>query len=174
MNTPNVLHRSPAASQQASSPTSAGALIHEFLRQKRIAIVGVSRDQRNFSRSVFNEFRKRGYDVVPCNPHESQIGEVQSFPTVLDIQPPVDAVLIMTSPTITEAAVRDCEQAGITRIWIHKGIGLGAESDPAVAFCHEHNMKVISGFCPLMFLAKTPVVHRIHGLFKRLNGTYPH
>ncbi len=40
----------------------------EFLAQKRIALVGVSRQEKDFSRMVLRELVRRGYDVVPSAP----------------------------------------------------------------------------------------------------------
>ena len=48
-------------------------LIKEFLAQKRFAMVGVSRSPKDFSRTLFSEFIKRGNDVVPVNPHATDI-----------------------------------------------------------------------------------------------------
>src|ERR1035441_3344310 len=42
--------------------------IQDFLGQKRLAIVGVSRQPKDFSRAVLREFREKGYDAVPVNP----------------------------------------------------------------------------------------------------------
>ena len=42
--------------------------IQDFLDHKRIALVGVSRQPNDFSRSMFREFLNRGYDMVPVNP----------------------------------------------------------------------------------------------------------
>lgn len=49
------------------------ARIREFLGQKRLAIVGVSRQPRDFSRALFREFCSRGYEVVPVNPAAREI-----------------------------------------------------------------------------------------------------
>ena len=38
--------------------------VHRFLSCRRIAVVGVSRDGKSFSRSVFGELRRRGYDAI--------------------------------------------------------------------------------------------------------------
>ena len=40
-------------------------LIEDFLAQKRIAIVGMSREAKSMSEMVFKELSKRGYEVVP-------------------------------------------------------------------------------------------------------------
>ena len=42
--------------------------IDSFLSCRRIAVVGVSRDPKDFSRAVLRELLKRGYDVVPVSP----------------------------------------------------------------------------------------------------------
>ena len=39
--------------------------IDSFLSCRRIAVVGVSRDPKDFSRAVFRAFVERGYDAVP-------------------------------------------------------------------------------------------------------------
>lgn len=43
--------------------------IEDFLAEKRIAMVGISRDPANFSVKLFEELCRRGYDVVPVNPN---------------------------------------------------------------------------------------------------------
>ena len=41
--------------------------IDSFLACRRIAVVGVSRDPKDFTRQVFRAFVERGYDAVPVN-----------------------------------------------------------------------------------------------------------
>ena len=50
------------------------ARIDDFLSRKRLALVGVSRNPQDFTRSMFREFRRRGYDVVPVNPNVRRRG----------------------------------------------------------------------------------------------------
>ena len=47
---------------------SAMAIIRDFLAQKRIAVVGVSHDPKDFSRGLLRTLRERGYDAVAVNP----------------------------------------------------------------------------------------------------------
>ena len=47
---------------------SSMAIIQDFLAQKRIAVVGVSHDPKDFSRSLLRTLRERGYDAVAVNP----------------------------------------------------------------------------------------------------------
>jgi hypothetical protein len=64
--------------------------------------------------------------------------------------------------------VRDCAQAGVASVWLHRGAGRGAVSPEAVRFCREHGMSVVAGACPYMHLPRTAFVHRVHGFFHRL------
>ena len=43
-------------------------LAKDFLAQKRIAIVGVTRDKQGWGRTLYDEFKKRGYDTYAVNP----------------------------------------------------------------------------------------------------------
>jgi predicted CoA-binding protein len=46
-----------------------------FLTHRRMAVVGVSRDPYDFSRTVVAELTRCGYDVVPVNPTGFKEGE---------------------------------------------------------------------------------------------------
>jgi uncharacterized protein len=147
--------------------------IEDFLAQKRIAMVGVSRERKDFSVTLFEEMCRRGYDVVPVNPNASQLSGRPCFARVQDIQPPVDAVLLMTSAAVTDSVVKDCAQAGIRRVWMYRAGGKGAVSPQAVRFCKEHEIQVVPGQCPFMFWRDAGTGHRLHGLIRKITGRYP-
>ena len=147
--------------------------IQDFLAQKRIAMIGVSRDQKNFSRMLFDEFVRRGYDMAAVNPAVPQIGGQTCYPRLRDVKQPVDAVLVMTSPAVTESVVRECAELGISMVWMYRAGGVGAVSEKAVEFCHEHGILVVPGYCPFMFWRDSHVGHRLHGLVMKIVGKYP-
>lgn len=147
--------------------------IQEFLATRRIAIVGVSRNPRDFSRTLFHEFETRGYDVIPVNPAVADVNGRKCFRSVADVMPAVKAALLMTPPSVTEQVVRDCQLAGVRHVWMYQAGGVGAGSPAAIAFCREHGMKIVTGECPLMFLPGAGFPHRLHGFIKRITGTYP-
>ncbi len=149
------------------------AVIDDFLAQKRIAFVGVSRNKIDFSRQLWRELKQRGYDLIPVHPDATQIDGVPCAPTVAAIQPPPDGALLLVPPQVTEAVVRDCAAAGVRRVWMYRGGGRGAVSDAAVRFCNENGISVVAGECPFMFLDHSGFVHSLHGWFRKLTGTYP-
>lgn len=147
--------------------------IQDFLAQRRIAMVGISREPKSFSVLLFKELCLRGYDVVPVNPKARDVFGHRCFATVQDIEPPVEAALLMTSPEVTDTVVRDCAEAGIRRVWMHRATGKGAVSSQAVQFCRERGIRVVPGECPLMFLPQGSAVHRLHALLRKITGRYP-
>ncbi len=152
---------------------SALATIRDFLAQKRIAFAGLSREPAGFSGRLFDEFCRRGYDMVPVNPNASELRGRRCFARIRDIEPPVDAVLVMTPASATGEIVRDCEAAGVRRVWMYRGVGKGAVSPKAVAFCRERGIQAVPGNCPFMFLPDTAGFHRFHGFLLKLFGRYP-
>jgi len=147
--------------------------IDNFLGRKRLAVVGVSRNPKDFTRSLFQELRRRKYDVVPVNPDAAAVDGLRCYAHVKDIDPPVEGALLMTKPAITEEIVRECQAAGIGAIWMYRGAGAGAVSTSAVQFCEANGMSVVAGECPFMFLPETAWFHRFHGFCRKLVGHYP-
>ena len=137
--------------------------IREFLGAKRIAIAGVSRNPRDFTRMLFREFRSRGYDVVPVNPNLAEVEGVPCVARIADISPPVEAALLLTRAEMNAHLAADCAQAGIRRIWMYR-----AAEQPL-----PEGVSVIAGECPFMFLPKTGGIHRLHGFCRKLVGTWP-
>ncbi len=147
--------------------------VEDFLALKRIAMVGVSRDPKDFSRGLFREMCERGYDMVPVNWMANEIDNRESFQCLQAVKPGVEGVLIMTPAHETIRVVRDCAETGINRVWIYRAGGTGAVSEEALAFCREHAIRVVEGHCPFMFFRSTGFVHRAHGFFLKIARRYP-
>lgn len=148
-------------------------LIDDFLKQKRVAVVGVSRNSKDFTRVMFRELVKRGYDAIPVNPNADEIEGRQCYARLQAITPPADGALLMTSPEQSEEVVRDCAEAGISRVWMYRAAGQGAVSPKAVSFCDANGIRVVPGHCPYMFWPDAAFFHRLHGFVAKLTGTYP-
>lgn len=147
--------------------------IEGFLAHKRIAVVGVSRNPRDFTRLLYKEFRRRGYELIPVHPGAKEIDGDVCFARLQDVQPPVQAALLFTPPAITEVVSHDCAESGIQHLWMHRGGGRGAVHEGAVSFCRERGISVVDGECPFMFLPRSGGIHRFHAFVKKLFRTYP-
>ncbi len=148
-------------------------LIDDFLQKKRIAFAGVSSKEKEFSRVLMNDLLKRGYYIVPVNPNVEEINGIKCYSNVKDIDPPVDAALIMTKPETAVNVLNDCIEAGVPLVWLYRGIGQGSVSREAMELAQERKIRVIPGFCPYMFLPDSGAIHKIHGFFMKIAGKYP-
>jgi predicted CoA-binding protein len=147
--------------------------IQEFLGLRRFAFAGVSRQPQDFSRNLFREFLKRGYQPVPVHPEAKEIEGQRCFASLLEIQPPVEGVLFMTPPDLTDRLAHDCVAAGIPHVWIYRAGGEGAARPETVRYCEANGISVVPGECPFMFFSGGAWVHRVHGFVRRITGSYP-
>jgi len=152
---------------------SSMSTVRDFLAQKRIAVVGVSQDPKDFSRGLLRTLRERGYDAVAVNPKLQSADGAPCFANLAAVAPPVDGVLVMTSPAVTDQVVQECAALHIPRVWLYRAGGQGAVSPQAVEFCEDHGIAVVPGECPYMFFSGEHWFHRLHGFIKRIAGSYP-
>ena len=148
-------------------------LISEFLAIKRFAMVGVSRSPRDFSRKLFDELTRRGYDVIPVNPGAVVIENKRCFSRLEDITPPITSALLMTPPSLSDRILLECANAGITLVWIY---GISGEKDispNARKICQDHGIQIVPGYCPFMFMHRGAFYHKFHAALWRFMGRYP-
>jgi uncharacterized protein len=142
------------------------ASIDRFLQSERVAVVGVSRNPKEFANAVYREFRDRGYEVLPVNPNTDEVEGVRCYRTIAEL-PDVDGALIMVPAAGAAEVVEQCAARGIERVWLHRGAGQGSVADEAVDAARAAGIDVVDGACPLMFLPDTGWFHRLH---RRLAG----
>jgi predicted CoA-binding protein len=147
--------------------------VNEFLAQRRIAVVGTSRNPKELSHMLWQELRQRRYDAIPVNPSATALGGQPCYPSVDVIDPPVDAVLVMAPAAASADIVDSCARAGVRHVWLWGGGGGSSTSDDAVARAQAHGMRLVAGHCPYMFLPGSGGPHAVHGFLKRLTGSYP-
>lgn len=139
----------------------------KFLESRRIALVGLSRNDKDFSRYIFRELVSRGFDVVPVHPAMQQAEGRPCFARLQDVSPPADAAMLMTHPAQADRVLADCVEAGVKRVWFHRGAGPGAGDERALAFCASHGIQAVRDLCPFMALPGAGAGHRLHGWFRK-------
>jgi predicted CoA-binding protein len=146
----------------------------EFLSHRRVAVTGVSRTPASHgSNVVYQRLRERGYDGFAVNPNAEQVEGDPCYPNLHAIPGGVDAVVIGTRPEHADATVRECEQLGITRVWMHRAPGGGSVSPEAAEYGRQHGMTVIDGGCPCMFGPTADGGHKMMRWIFTLNGHVP-
>lgn len=149
---------------------ASAATIQDFVSQRTLAMVGVSRSGKKFANAAFKELRSKGYSVVPVNPAAETVEGEPCYPSLLTLPSPVDGAVVMAPREQALQVVRDAAAAGIRRVWLQQG----AESQAAIDACRQAGIDVVAGECILMF-AKPPShwIHRAHRFGRSLFGTLP-
>ncbi|MBI9043777.1 MAG: CoA-binding protein [Anaerolineaceae bacterium] len=137
---------------------TAKEVVNDFLAQKKIAVVGASRNKKKFGYMVFKDLKEKGYQVYPVNPNAESVDGETCFPDLNNLPEKVDGIVTVVPPAETERIVLAAAEAGITRIWMQQG----SESEKAINGCKEHNIAYVSGECILMFAEPVVSVHRFH------------
>ncbi len=147
------------------------AMIDDFISQRSLAIVGVSRTKGNtkFGNTAYKELKTKGYELSLVHPSGEVIEGQQSYPSLKDLPHPVDGVLVVVPPAQAEKVVHDAHEAGIKRVWLQQG----AESQAAIEYGEQNGMSVVHGHCILMFAQPMAFMHKPHRWVMKLIGQLP-
>jgi predicted CoA-binding protein len=137
-------------------------VIEDFLAQHRIAFVGASREPKQFANSVYRHLRDGGRELVPIHREAPTVDGDRAYVSVRDLPQPVDGLVVMLPPGPALDVVLEAIDAGVPRIWLHRGAGQGAVSSEAVEACHRAGVAVVDGACPMMFATPVGFVHQLH------------
>jgi len=121
-------------------------LIQEFVAQRVWAVVGASTDQSKYGNQVFRSLREAGYRAYPVNPKGGKIEGQPAYPTLAELPECPQVVNLVVPPEVTEKIVRQCAELGLDRVWMQPG----AESEEAIAFCHQHGIKMVHHVCAMV------------------------
>jgi predicted CoA-binding protein len=127
------------------------APIAEFLKARRIAVTGVSREGNLPSNAILKRLADCGHEVVAVNPKAAEIAGGPCYPDLRSIPGELDAVMVASPPASGVEIVRQCAERGIQHVWFHRSLGDGSVSEEAIRQCRECGIEPIVGGCPMMF-----------------------
>jgi predicted CoA-binding protein len=127
------------------------ALIEEILRQRRFAVTGVSRNPEKYGRIVYRALKEAGYTVFAVNPNLEEVDGDLGYPSLDNIPGPIDCVVTVTPPEITEQTMRVAGHLQVPYIWMQPG----SESIPAFQIARGAGCQIVAdGTCILVMLAQ--------------------
>ena len=150
-------------------------MAREFLEQKNLAVVGVSRDSKKTANFIYRKLRSEGYRVFAVNPNTTTAEGDPCYPDLKSIPEKIGVAIMVTKPNITEQSVRECAALGINKVWMHQGMDAKATSvsPEAVSFCRENGIQLIPGACPMMFCNHADMGHRLMRWMQGISGSLP-
>ena len=143
--------------------------ISDFLAQRSLAVVGVSRDTKKFGNAIYRTLKQQGYRVFPIHREVDPIEGDRSYRNLKALPEKVGGVVICVPPAQTEKVLEEVLEAGIKHVWLQRG----AESYVALRFCEKHEISAIHDQCILMFAEPVESFHKFHRWFTKLFGQYP-
>lgn len=164
--------------------TSIDALAREFLAQRRLAVVGVSRTREDAANLIYRKLRDAGYQVYPVNPHTDTFDDAPCYLDLKALPEPVEGVVIVTKPERAKAVVQQCIDLKIPHVWMHCSLGvrpprmarnlaakITSVSEEAAQLGRDHGLTVIAGGCPMMFCDPVDFGHKCMRGALRLFGS---
>lgn len=142
--------------------------INQFVNQKHIAVVGISRTPQKFGNSAFKELKKKGYSLYPVSLHMEEFEGIKCYRDIASLPAEVTAILISTKSEQTRILLSEARDKGIRHIWLQKG----AADKGLIEQEKNASDNLITGHCVLMF-SQPDSIHRFHGFLKKLFRSYP-
>ena len=145
------------------------ASIESFLSNRRIAVAGVSRDQKKFGFQVFKMLREKGFEVYPINPSADEIDGVPCFRSVGALPLNVHNLLVLTPKKQTKDLVAEALAKGIDSIWIQQM----SDTPEAIELARSRPVNLVTGECILMHVEPVTGIHKFHRTIRRFFGLFP-
>jgi predicted CoA-binding protein len=149
------------------------ATIEDFLAQRRIAVTGVRRTTEDSANIIYRKLKGAGYQVFAINPNAAEFDGDPCYPDLASVPQPLDGVVIVNRPEVTDSIIRECAALGIKRVWVHRSMMGNSSSENAERLCREHGIALIPAGCPMMFCEPVDVFHKCMRWWMRTNRTLP-
>lgn len=111
--------------------------------EKRIAVVGLSDNEKRTSYLVSEVMQKAGYDIIPVNPKATEILGVKAVASLKEIEGHIDIVNVFRRPEHLLDIAKEAVDIGADVFWGQ----LGVVNEEAYSYLKEHHMTVIMDRC---------------------------
>ena len=120
--------------------------IEDALKQRKIAVVGLSSNLEKASYQVATFMMTQGYEIVPVNPGESKVLGKKSYSNLKDAyesEGPIKLVNIFRQPQHLIPVVLDSIEIGSEFLWFQ----LGVVNEEAISLAREAGIRCIVDKC---------------------------
>ncbi len=143
--------------------------INMFLQQPEIAVVGVSRNKNKFGNTVYHTLKKKGFKVLPVNPHLTDFDGDKCYSDLQTVPASVTAVFINTPPDNTLKIVETAIRKGIHHMWLQQG----STNTEVMKYLEGKDVNYVADRCIMMFAEPVGSFHSIHKFLSKITGNYP-
>jgi predicted CoA-binding protein len=108
-----------------------------------IAVVGASADPSKDAHAIPRYMQEQGYRVIPVNPRGGEILGVRAYPSLADVDVPIDMVNVFRPPAEAEDVALQAITVGAKVLWFQ----LETQTDEAVRLASEAGLEVVADLC---------------------------
>jgi len=110
---------------------------------KTIAVVGASEREDRPAHEIPAYLQRQGYRIIPVNPRGGELFGEKVYPSLRDVDVPIDAVDVFRPAEETPAIAKDAAAIGAKVLWLQAGI----HSDEAQSIAREAGLTFVSDRC---------------------------
>jgi uncharacterized protein len=123
--------------------TTRETLLRIYEEAETIAVVGASTTEGKPGHDIPQYLQSQDYRIIPVNPRGGEVLEERSYPSLHDIDVPVDVVDVFRPPAEAEEIAREAIAIGAKTLWFQPG----THTDEAVALAREAGLTVVAKRC---------------------------
>jgi len=113
------------------------------LKEKIIAVIGVSSKEEKFGFKIFRDLIKEGFKVYGVNPIDAEVLGRKIYRNLKEIETVPDLVITVVPPEITEKIIEECREKGVREVWMQPG----SQSESAIQKAKEYGISVTFNVC---------------------------
>lgn len=114
-----------------------------FATLRRAAVVGASATSGKASNYVPAYLQQHGVEIVPVNPHASEVLGVATVPSLAQVEGEVDAVVVFRPAAEAVGITREAIALGARAVWLQEGL----VSDEAAALARDAGLTFVMDRC---------------------------
>ena len=118
-------------------------LLRIYGQTKTIAVVGASANERKAAHVIPSYLQSQGYRIIPVNPKGGEILGERVYPSLEEIDAPVDVVDVFRPPAEAETIAREAVAIGADALWFQPG----TQTTEAIQLAADAGLTVVAGRC---------------------------
>ncbi len=119
--------------------------IRNILSLKRVAVVGMSKNEHKAAYYVPKYLSENGFDIIPVNPTANEILGKKCYSTISEIDDDVDIIDVFRPSELVLPVVKEAIKKNPKVIWLQEGIhNIEAEN-----MARDHGIKIVFNRCML-------------------------
>ena len=119
--------------------------IRNFLSLKKVAVIGISRNESKAAHFVPKYLSENGFDIIPVNPNSNEILSKKCYKEITEVEDDIDIVDVFRPSEDVLPFVRDAIKKNPKVIWLQEGI----HNEEAENLAREHGIDVVFNRCML-------------------------